>query len=69
MELNLKELRKAARYSQQTLSNASGVSRESIARYELGLQVPTLESAARIASVLGCTVDDLLKDNTREETR
>lgn len=66
MKLNLKELRKAARYSQQTLSNASGVSRESIARYELGLQVPTLESAVRIASVLGCTVDDLLKDNTRE---
>ncbi len=66
MKLNLKELRKAARYSQQTLSNASGVSRESIARYELGLQVPTLESAVRIASVLGCTVDDLLKGNTRE---
>lgn len=57
----IKEIREAAGMSQESLAAASGVSRVSIARYETGERVPSLEIAARIARALNCKIDDLMK--------
>lgn len=57
----IKEIREAAGMSQESLAVASGVTRVSIARYETGERVPSLEIAARIARALNCKIDDLMK--------
>lgn len=57
----IKEIREAAGMSQESLAAASGVTRVSIARYEAGERVPSLEIAARIARALNCKIDDLMK--------
>lgn len=57
----IKEIREAAGMSQESLAVASGVTRVSIARYEAGERVPSLEIAARIARALNCKIDDLMK--------
>jgi transcriptional regulator with XRE-family HTH domain len=57
----IKEIREAAGMSQESLAAAAGVTRVSIARYETGERVPSLEIAARIARALNCKIDDLMK--------
>lgn len=61
-KLRIRDLRKEKRMTQATLAEAAGVNRITIAKYETGRINPTLESAHKIASALGCTVDDLLKE-------
>lgn len=65
-KLRIRDLRKEKRMTQATLAEAAGVNRITIAKYETGRINPTLESAHKIASALGCTVDDLLKDIVTE---
>ncbi len=45
--------------SQEQLAKLSGVHKNSIVRYEQGIQMPSLESARRICKVLGVTMDDV----------
>lgn len=56
----LKVLRAEARMDQQALADASGVSKGSIARYEMGMNVPQLDTAYALATALGCRIDDLV---------
>lgn len=42
------------------LAEASGVHYVSICKYETGKTVPSVRSLVRIASALGCSVEDLL---------
>ena len=58
--MDIKKLRLQAGMSQEQLAAAAGVSRISIVRYESGERVPDGDVAARIATVLNCTVDDLI---------
>lgn len=58
----IKAWREKRGLTQDALAAATGISRVSIARYELGVVMPSLENAHKIASALGCTVDDLLKE-------
>lgn len=56
----LREARKSAGLSRERVAAAAGVSVSSIERYEQGSGQPGVEAAARVAGVLGVTVDDLL---------
>ena len=56
----LKVLRAEARMDQQALADASGGSKDSIARYETGRNVPQLDTAFALAMALGCRIDDLV---------
>ena len=47
--------------TQEELADKSGVHRVTIAKYETMDIGMTLESAKRIADVLGCTIDDLVR--------
>lgn len=61
---SIKERREAMHLSQEDLAAKANVSRVSIARYEAGERIPNVDIAARIATALGCTVDDLIEKET-----
>lgn len=60
--MNIKPRRKAVRMTQQKLAKKIGVSLITIGRYERGERVPSIETAAKIAKALGCTIDELVKE-------
>lgn len=55
----LAELRKAQGITQERLSELSGVSRVTIARFETGKVSPTLLTLERLAAALGVTIADV----------
>ena len=50
------EARKSKGWSQKDLSAACGITQSAIARLETKKAVPQLDTLARIASALGCTI-------------
>lgn len=59
MENHIKELRKAAKLSQQELAKICQVSRQTINAIENDKYDPTLQLAFNIATVLDTTIDNL----------
>ncbi len=59
--MRLKELRAKRKMSQADLAEASGVSREYIARLELGQQDPTLGTLEKLAKALRVKVGALVE--------
>lgn len=58
--VNLRCIRQARGMTQKQLAEASGVPRVCIARYESGRHYPSMRNAERIASVLGCAIEELI---------
>lgn len=58
---NIIELRKKKGWTQEMLSDVSGVHRILIANYEKHGTGMTLTTAKKLANALGCTIDDLYK--------
>lgn len=58
--MRVKEMRKSRGLSQSELASKLGVSRTTVAMWESNGQYPRLETVVRMASVFGCTVDELL---------
>lgn len=67
--IHVKELRKSKGLSQRELANKLGVSRTTVTMWESGGQYPRLETAVRVANVLGCTIDDLFGRSPPEEAQ
>ena len=65
MVANLKRIRKQLGMTQYELSRITNIHRVTIAKYEAGKVDPTLESAEKLASALGVTVDELI-DNKKK---
>lgn len=61
MAKRIKEWRAKRGLSQRDLADVSGVSREYIARLELGQHDPTLSTLEKLAKALKVSVADLLK--------
>jgi transcriptional regulator with XRE-family HTH domain len=55
------ELRRAKRMTQAELAKGADLSREYVVRIEAGLHDPSLSKAARLASALGVSIDELMK--------
>ena len=51
-----------AGHTQQTLSDYTGLSQQSISNYIKALSTPSLTAAIKIAEALGCNLGDLLGD-------
>jgi transcriptional regulator with XRE-family HTH domain len=66
---NLKCLRKEKGVTQEKLSEALGVSAQSISRWELGICYPDIEMLPAIANYFGTTVDGLLSNDTRSKEK
>ena len=61
MRLKLRKMRKARKLTLQQLAEMTGISWNSLAKYEKGSVVPGLDKAAKLARVLGVKVDDLIE--------
>lgn len=60
MTYKLREIRKMRGMTQTQLAQAAQIHRVTIARYESGQCVPSVDKAVRLASVLGVSLDVLL---------
>lgn len=59
----IKEKRLEQKYSQEELADLSELSRSYISHVEIGSKNASLETVVKIANVLGCSANDLLKDS------
>lgn len=60
---SLKKIREVAKMTQAELAEKIGVSRQSIVRYENGNCEPRASELSKMAEVLNCSVDELLRDD------
>lgn len=61
------KLKKLKGLSQVDLSEATGISRDAISKYERGDAMPSVEYAKRIADALGVSLDYLVSDDDTEQ--
>jgi len=66
LEANIKYYRKEQGFTQQSLANVLGVSKNSVSNWENGVSTPPLEIIIAMSKVFGLTTDDLLL-NTAED--
>lgn len=59
--------RKKNNISQRDLAKKVGLTDSAICQYELGKRNPSIPILKKIAGVLNCTVDDLIKEEDKEE--
>jgi len=57
--------RKDKKINQVDMAQLIGVKQSTISDYETGRATPTIDKLIKIASILGCTVDDLVQDEAR----
>lgn len=58
---NLAALRKRAGYTQETLAEALGVSRQAVGKWESGQGLPEAATLLDLADLLGCSLDQLMR--------
>ena len=63
--INVRRFREARGWSQDQLSEVSGLHRTYISGIERGVRNPSIKIASEIAAALGVTVDRLFEDETR----
>ena len=59
----IKEKRKILGLNQNQLAKAVGVTDSAICQYESGKRNPNILILKKMATVLGCSVDDLIKED------
>lgn len=66
--MNIKNIRKKAGLTQTELAEALNVGQSAVAAWETGQALPQADKLVKIAKVLHCTVDDLLRseENAKE---
>ena len=62
----IRKIRRDRDITQRELSEALCVERSTVAKWETGKSKPSPEMYQRIAAVLGCTVDELLKGEEKD---
>lgn len=60
LRTNLRNLRLACGYTQDTVAAALGVGRSTYSYYELGKTTPDLESIAKLANMYGVSLEQLM---------
>lgn len=63
---NLVMLRNINGFSQETVAEKIGISRQAYAKWESGATIPDVEKCACLAELYGVTVDSLIKTATSE---
>lgn len=67
MRLRIAELRKQRGVTQPELANRVFITQGSVSAFEANAKLPGLETAYRIANVLGCKIDDLIVQEVQHE--
>lgn len=65
--MKLKEIRTQKGMSQATVAKGVGVTNQAICNYEKGIREPGIPTLKKLASVLECTVDELIEDEETDE--
>ena len=60
---NLKTLRKKRGYTQTALGKAVGATKGTVSTWETGNRDPAIPTLIKLADLLNCTTDELLRDN------
>lgn len=60
MKIHLKRLRLQNNFTQEQLSNISGVGRSYISEIETGKYIPTADILCKLCKALGCKLTDLV---------
>ena len=64
---NLSILRRKAGYTQETLAEVLGVSRQAVGKWEGGQGLPEAATLITLADLLGCSLDQLMREELTEE--
>lgn len=67
MSVSILTQRKNSNISQRLLAKKVGLTDSAICQYESGKRSPSIPILKKIAEVLNCTVDDLIKEDKEEE--
>lgn len=62
----ISEKRRSKNLTQQVLADMLGVKRSTVAMWETGTSLPRADLLPKLADVLGCTVDELLRPEKKE---
>lgn len=65
--MRIKELRKEKGFTQKELSDRSNVSQGKICEYETGKVLPRIDTALKLATALGCTLDQLMESELSDK--
>lgn len=60
--MNIKNVREAAGMSQNDLATALNITQGAVSQWENGDSVPRADKLPALAKILGCTVDELLRE-------
>lgn len=60
--MNIRERREALNISQTDLAERVGITPSAMCLYESGKRTPKVSVAFKIAKVLNCTIDELIKE-------
>ena len=63
---NLSILRRRAGYTQESLAEALGVSRQAVGKWESGQALPEAATLVPLADLLGCSLDQLMRETLIE---
>jgi transcriptional regulator with XRE-family HTH domain len=66
MGQRIRELRDAHGLTQEQLAHEVGVTVKAVYMWERGTRTPHLKQAARLADILGCTIDELAGSGATE---
>lgn len=64
----IRACRKAAGMTQEELAERVGTARSALAMWEAGKSNPRIETLRKVADALGCTVDDLLREDNGSDS-
>lgn len=65
---NIQSYRKKAGMNQSQLAGFMEVTQQAVAKWETGASLPRADLLPKLADVLGCTVDELLRPSEQKET-
>lgn len=60
--MRIKQFRISSKLTQDAVANQLGITRSTVAMWESGKSIPTARLLPKLAVILNCTVDDLLKE-------
>lgn len=66
---NIQGKRTAANLKQEDIARALDIDRSTVAKWETGKSLPRAEMLVRLSSVLGCSIDELMKESLASEGR
>ena len=67
LTVNIKKAREKVGLTQQELANELGVVQSTVAMWETQSSLPRADKLPALAKVLGCTIDELLKEGESDE--